>query len=94
MVIDVGKQRKAFNDLTDSGNGILTRSFQVPADVFLRVILKGLLVCACTDTQSASQQQRKCLTRRPSHPLLNSMLGTITFSQMLVSMFWSSNRCL
>lgn len=26
--------------------------------------------------------------------LLNSMLGTMTFSQMLVSMFWSSNRCL
>jgi hypothetical protein len=26
--------------------------------------------------------------------LLNSMLGTMTFSQILVSVFWSSNRCL
>lgn len=57
-----GEQGKAFNRPTDSGNEILTRSLQVPADVFLRVILKGLLVRACTNTQSVPQKKQTPLS--------------------------------
>lgn len=43
---------------------------------------------------SASQRTIKLPSKNGKKLPLNSMLGTITFSQILVSVFWSSNRCL
>lgn len=65
-VSDVGKQGEASDHLTDGGDEIFTRSFQVPADVLLRVILKGLLVCACAKTQvSTTEEKGSCAAKTP-----------------------------
>lgn len=93
MVTAVRQQGTAFHDLTDSEKSLPDPSRSLR--MYSSELSSKASSSAPAQILSASQQERtNLLTGGATDSLLNSMLGTITFSQMLVSVFWSSNRCL
>lgn len=94
METDVRQPGAAFHHLTDSDE---EKSLPDPSRslrMYSSELSSKASSSAPAQTPSAPQQERTNLLTRATDSLLNSMLGTITFSQMLVSVFWSSNRCL